>query len=80
MRQPRRESPEMARYLAKVERWAYKVTDDDVASLLAVGYTQEEIYAATMETALTAGIERFQVGVRVLREATSNPAAKTEVG
>ena len=62
--------PELAAYVEKVRRWAYKVTDEDVAALLAAGVTQEEVYEATMDTAFSAGIERFEIALRVLDEAT----------
>lgn len=61
--------PLLAAYLEKVRLWAYKVTDEDVAGLLASGLTEDEVYQATMYTAMTAGIDRFDIGLRALREA-----------
>jgi hypothetical protein len=62
-------SPLLAAYLEKVRLRAYEVTDEDVAGLLASGLTEDEIYQATMYTAMTAGIDRFDIGLRALREA-----------
>jgi alkylhydroperoxidase family enzyme len=57
----------LAAYIDKVRRHAYKVTDEEVAALLAAGVTEKEIYEATMVTALTAAIDRFEIGLRALR-------------
>ena len=62
-------SPLLAAYLEKVRLRAYEVTDADVAGLLAAGLTEDAIYQATMHTAMTAGIDRFDIGLRALREA-----------
>ena len=62
-------SPLLAAYLEKVRLRAYEVTDADVAGLLAAGLTEDAIYRATMHTAMTAGIDRFDIGLRALREA-----------
>jgi len=59
----------LAAYLGKVERHAYKVTDEEVAALLGDGCTEDEIYQATMYRAMSAGIDRFEIGVRALRGA-----------
>lgn len=65
------ESPpaDLAAYIDKVRRHAYEITDEDVAALRAAGRSEREIYEATMVTALTAGIERFEIGLRALRGA-----------
>ena len=62
-------TPLLAAYLEKVRRRAVEVTDDDVAALLASGLTEDQVYEATMRAAMTAGIERFDIGLRALREA-----------
>ncbi len=62
-------TPELAAYLDKVRRHAYKITDEDLASLRAAGHSEPQIYEATMVTAMTAGIERFEIGLRALRGA-----------
>jgi alkylhydroperoxidase family enzyme len=58
----------LAAYLEKVRKHAYKVIDEDVTALLAAGITQEQIYEATMYAAMTAGIDRFELGLRALAE------------
>jgi alkylhydroperoxidase family enzyme len=63
-------SPLLAAYLDKVRFRACDVTDEDVAGLVASGLTEDEVYEATMYTALTAGIDRFDIALRALREAT----------
>ena len=62
-------SPPLAGYLEKVRRRAVEVTDADVAALLAAGLGEDQVYEATMRTAITAGIERFDAGMRALRGA-----------
>ena len=62
-------SPLLAAYLEKVRRRAVEVTDEDVAALLASGLTEDQVYEATMRVAITAGIERFDIGRRALEEA-----------
>ena len=65
MREPvaagERARPELTAYLEKVRHHAYKVTDEEVAKLLAAGLSQDEIYEATMYAAMTAGIERAEL-------------------
>jgi alkylhydroperoxidase family enzyme len=62
-------SPALAAYLDKVRRRAHAITDDDVATLLASGVSEDEVYRATMNEAMTAGIDRFDIGLRALRGA-----------
>jgi hypothetical protein len=61
-------SPELQKYIDKVRLHAWKTTADEVKDLLET-YTQDDIYAATMRTALDAGIERFEIGLRALKGA-----------
>ena len=62
-------SPLLAAYVEKVRRRAVDVTDEEVAALLASGLTEDQVYEATMHAALSAGIERFEIGLRALAEA-----------
>ena len=62
-------SPLLAAYLEKVRLHAYAITDGEVAALLAAGMSEDALYAATMRVALAAGIDRFDTGLRALREA-----------
>ena len=66
---PEPASPLLAAYLEKVRRRAVEITDEEVAALLASGLTQDQVYEATMRAAMTAGIERFEIGLRALAEA-----------
>jgi hypothetical protein len=43
-------------YLKKLSLHAYRITDDDVQSLRANGYTGEEIYEITIVGAMAAGL------------------------
>jgi hypothetical protein len=56
-------------YVEKVTRYAYRVTDDDVRSLLAAGYSQDQIFEATLSVALGAAQTRLQAGLTALRSA-----------
>ena len=62
-------SPLLAAYVEKVRRRAVEITDEDVAALLASGLSEDQVYEATMHAAMTAGIERFEIGLRALAEA-----------
>jgi len=64
------EIPEpMALYVAKVTRHAYRVTDDDVQALRAAGYSQDQIFEATLSVALGAAQTRLRAGLDALRAA-----------
>lgn len=58
--------PALAAYVAKVKQHAYRVTDDDVAALKAAGLSEDEIFHATTDAALQAGLERLHKGLEVL--------------
>jgi len=58
--------PEFAAYLEKVRRNAYKVTDQDVDELKALGFTEDEIFEHTVSAAVAAGLERLDAGLSVL--------------
>jgi hypothetical protein len=49
----------LASYLEKVLVGAYQVTDEDLAALRAAGYSESEIFEATVHTALGAGLFRL---------------------
>jgi alkylhydroperoxidase family enzyme len=54
-------------WVAKVRERAYAATDADVAALRAAGYSEDQIFEATVAAAVGAGLERFDAGVRALR-------------
>jgi alkylhydroperoxidase family enzyme len=65
---PERPAPaEMARYLEKVRRHAYKVTDRDVEDLKSAGFSEDEIFEHTVSAAAAAGLERLEAGLATLR-------------
>lgn len=56
--------PEALRgYLDKVARHAYKVTDEDVVGLRAAGYSEDQIFEATVSCALGACLHRLEAGL-----------------
>lgn len=59
----------LAPYAEKVARYAYKLTDDDVRALLAAGYSEDQIFEATVSAALGAALVRLTAGLDALRRA-----------
>lgn len=53
-------------YAEKVTRYAYRVTDGDIRSLLAAGYSQDQIFEATLSVALGAAQTRLHAGLTAL--------------
>ena len=65
---PDREAPaDLAPYLEKVRLHAYQVTDQDIDELKQAGFTEDTIFEHTVSTAVAAGLDRLQAGLRVLR-------------
>lgn len=58
----------LAPFTEKVHRHAYRVVDADVAALRAAGYTEDEIFEATVAAAVGAGFARLDAGLRALKE------------
>jgi alkylhydroperoxidase family enzyme len=65
-RPDRKAPPELARYLDKVRRNAYAVTDDDLRALKDAGYSEDVIFEQTVSVAVAAGLERLNAGLQVL--------------
>jgi len=64
---PGREAPaDFARYLDKVRRNAYKVTDEDVQALKDAGHSEDAIFEQTVSVAVAAGLERLEAALGVL--------------
>ena len=61
--------PPLRQYVAKVRGESYRITDEDVRTLLSAGYSQEAVFEITVATALGAAMRRLEAGLRVLREA-----------
>ena len=65
--QPERPAPpELASYLEKVRRHAYKVTDRDVQELKDAGISEDQIFEHTVSVAVAAGLERLDAGLGAL--------------
>ena len=64
---PDRERPPAARaYLETVRRHAYRVTDEQVAEVRAMGLSEDEVFELTVAAAVGAGLERLEAGLRTL--------------
>jgi hypothetical protein len=61
--------PTLAAYLEKVSDRAWEITDDDVRGVLAAGHSEDDVFEATITTALDAAIARYEAGLRALDEA-----------
>ena len=57
---------ELETWVRKVRDRAYATTDADVEALRLAGYSEDEIFEATVAAALGAGIARFEAGMRAL--------------
>jgi alkylhydroperoxidase family enzyme len=65
---PDRSAPaDFGPYLEKVRRHAYEVTDGDVETLKEAGHSEDEIFEQTVSTAVAAGLERLDAGLKALR-------------
>jgi hypothetical protein len=62
--------PELETYLKKVTLYAYKVTDEDIAQLKALDYTEDEVFEITISAALGAGRTRLEYGLAALKESS----------
>lgn len=62
--------PPLRQYVAKVRGEPYRVTDDDVQTLLTAGYSEDTVFEITVATALGAAMRRLDAGLRALREAS----------
>ena len=61
------ELPEpLAGLVAKIHRNAWKVTDEDVASARAAGWSQDQLFELIVCAAVGAGKERLDAGLRAL--------------
>ena len=63
--------PELETYIEKVTLHAYKVTDEDIAKLKALGYSEDELFEITISAALGAGRSRLEFGLAALESKTS---------
>jgi len=64
-------------YVRKVAEHAYEITDEDIASLHAAGYSDDEIFEATVSAALGAGLFRLDCVLRALVAQSTSPAVQS---
>jgi alkylhydroperoxidase family enzyme len=60
----------LAAYVEKVAHYAFRVTDNDVRALRAAGYSDDQIFEATLSIALGAAQRRLRAGLDALRAAS----------
>jgi hypothetical protein len=58
--------PALEPYFDKVRVCAYKITDDEVAALVAAGHSEDEIFAQTVAAALAEGLRRLDLGLAAI--------------
>ena len=61
--------PELLSYIKKITLYAYKILDEDVAALRALGYSEDAIFELTLSAALGAGKVRLERGYAALKGA-----------
>jgi hypothetical protein len=57
---------ELAVYVDKVRKHAYRVTDEDVARAREAGLSEDRIFEATVNAAVDAGLGRLVVGLAAI--------------
>jgi uncharacterized peroxidase-related enzyme len=73
--------PEALRgYLDKVTRHAYKVTDEDVDALREAGYSEDQIFEATVSCALGACLRRLDAGLSAIQTGAWMRLKRVETG
>ena len=60
---------DLASYLHKVTHHAYKVTDEEVAALIAAGYSEDQIFEITLCAAIGASLGRMERGLAAIKGA-----------
>lgn len=65
----------LAIYVETVARHAYRVTDEQVAALLAAGHSEDAVFEVTVSAALGAGLARLERGLAALEGAGDAPQA-----
>ena len=58
---------DLASYVDKVVKHAYKVTDSDIERLKAAGYSEDAIFDITVAAAVGVGIRRYEAGVKAMQ-------------
>ncbi len=57
----------LGKFVDKVARTAYKVTDADINALIEAGYSEEQVFEAIICTAVGAGMLRMDLGVKAMQ-------------
>ena len=65
----------LERYVRKVKQREYKGIDNCIADLRSEGYSDDQIFEATVSAALGAGVMRLQLTFKPLRESLASQAA-----
>jgi hypothetical protein len=60
--------PEVLRFVDKIARQAFDVSDEDVNGLRRAGYSEDAIFEVIASAALGAGLGRLERGLAALRE------------
>ena len=60
-------APDLAAYVDKVARHAYKVTDEDLGTLQRAGHSDDALFEVTVSAALGAALGRLERGLAALR-------------
>lgn len=61
--------PELERYVDKVARYAYRVTDEEVEQLRQEGYSEDQLFEITLSVALGSATHCLAQGLAALRGA-----------
>jgi len=56
----------MEPYLEMVRQGAYRITDEDVEELRAVGFSEDEIFEQTVSVAVSEGLLRLDAALRAV--------------
>ena len=67
---PDRLPPELLPFVDMVSRHAYRTTDDDVAAVIAAGWSEDAVFELIVATAAGAGLARLDLGLVAIREAS----------
>lgn len=65
----------LGRYVKKVKQRDYQGIDNCIADLRSEGYSNDQIFEATVSASLGAGVMRLQLTLKALREVTARQAA-----
>lgn len=71
---------DLATYVDKVHRHAYKVTDEDVERLRAAGYSEDQIFELTIAAAYGAARSRLDAAMEALARGNTTGDATERTG